>query len=172
MTQASSQGVEVEVTPERQLIGSRAELATSIDRLLALRPRQLRIAAADGSHFQLDAGRVVDAIAALLVADRAAGVRILVDDARWIETRAPRLKQVHRQFPHALQLRAAATDDSVGDDLHVLADDAHCINVRAGKLVSGDLWLNNRSRARPLVAVFDRRWATAAHNLPVAPLGL
>lgn len=160
------------IRPQRRLIATRAELATAVDDLLALRPRLLRIAALDGSDFQLNARRVVDVLQALLKADRQARVRILVDEPGWLETRAPRLKQAQRLYPHAIELRVAAADDPVGEDLHLLAGIAHSITVRAGRLVSGELWLNNQPRAQPLLSAFERRWAAAAHNLPVSPLGL
>lgn len=161
-----------EITPQRRLIGSRAELAKAVDEVLALKPRLLRIAAQDASVFALDQRRVVDALEALLHANRQARVQVLVDHAQWIETRAPRLKQAQRRHPHAIELRQASVDDPVGEDVHLIADAAHSIDIRAGKLVAGDLWLNNRPRAQPLASTFERRWAAAAHNLPVSPLGL
>jgi hypothetical protein len=161
-----------EITPQRRLIGSRAELAAAVDEVLALKPRLLRIAAQDASVFALDQRRVVDALEALLHANRQARVQVLVDHAQWIETRAPRLKQAQRRHPHAIELRQASVDDPVGEDVHLIADAAHSIDIRAGKLVAGDLWLNNRPRAQPLASTFERRWAAAAHNLPVSPLGL
>jgi hypothetical protein len=159
------------IKPQRRIISARAELAAAVDEVLALRPRLVRIAARDGAVFALEARRLVDALETLLHADKQARVRVLVDDPQWIETRAPRLKQAQRRYPHAIELRQASTDDPVGDDLHFIAD-AHSIDIRAGRLVSGDLWINNRSRAQPLAGTFDRRWAAAAHNLPVSPLGL
>ncbi|MCA3219164.1 MAG: hypothetical protein ING59_11535 [Burkholderiales bacterium] len=161
-----------EIPPQRRLIGSRAELAAAVDEVLALKPRLLRIAAQDATVFALDQRHVVDALEALLHANRQARVQVLVDHAQWIETRAPRLKQAQRRHPHAIELRQASVDDPVGEDLHLIADAAHSIDIRAGKLVSGDLWLNNRPRAQPLTSVFERRWSAAAHNLPVSPLGL
>lgn len=165
-------GRSASVSPQRRLIGTRAELAAMVDEVLALRPRTVRIAAADGAPFQLGTPRVVDALLGLLRADRHARVRVLLDDAQWVEARAARLKHAQRLYPHALELRVASTDDPVGEDLHLLADALHSITVRAGRLVSGEVWLNNQPRAQPLVSAFDRRWDTAAHNLPVAPLGL
>jgi len=158
--------------PERRLIGSRAEMAAAMDALLALRPRMLRIASIDGSHFGLDSRRVMDALLELLRHDHQAHVRVLVDDPAWIETRAARLKLAQRRYPHAIELRVAAVDNPVGEDVIMLADRSHSIDVRAGRLVTGELWLTNAPRAQPLLAGFDRRWDTAAHNLPVSPLGL
>ncbi len=160
------------VAPQRRIIGARAELAAAVDEVLALRPRRVCICGRDAAVFALDERRVVDALEALLHADRRALVQVLVDDPQWLETRAPRLKQAQRRHPHAIELRQASTDDPVGEDLHLIADAAHSIDIRAGKLVGGDLWLNNRSRAQPLARTFERRWAAAAHNLPVSPLGL
>jgi hypothetical protein len=169
---SAAPGTNATITPQRRLIGARAELAAAVDEVLALRPRRVCICAHDGSVFALGERRVVDALEAVLHADRRAVVQVLVDDPQWLDTRAPRLKQAQRRYPHAIELRQASTDDPVGEDLHLIADSAHSIDIRAGKLVSGDLWLNNRSRAQPLARTFERRWAAAAHNLPVSPLGL
>lgn len=160
------------VPPQRTLIGSREQLARAISDVLTLATRIVRCCSHDGSAFGLGSSAVTDAFAALVHSHRAAQVRVLVDDAHWLESSAPRLKALQRQLPHALLLRQASTEDPVGTDLQLIVDDHHCLQLQQGALVSGELWVSNESRASPLRADFDRRWDAASHNLPVSPLGL
>jgi hypothetical protein len=160
------------IPPERSLVDSKAGLARTVDRLLALPARSLRIASPDGSLFDLASRRLVDAMERLLLADRLAQIRILVDDPAWIEAKAARLKLLQRRFPHALLLRTACVDDPVGEEGQMLADDLHRLVVKPGRLIAAELWLNNRPQAQAVLAEFDRRWTCAAHNMAVHPLGL
>ena len=107
-----------------------------------------------------------------LLAHRSARVRLLVDDSIWLDTRAARLRALQLRFPLALELRVASNDDPVGDDALLIADDATVLDMKPTAQARGDLWLNNKPHAQPLIAAFARRWEAAAHNLPVVPLGL
>ena len=103
---------------------------------------------------------------------RVGEVRLLVDDASWLETRAPRLRLLQRRFPHALELRVASTGDPVGDDAVLLADDHAMLELKPTPAPTGDLWLHHRPHAQTRLSAFERRWEAGGHNLPVAPLGL
>lgn len=158
--------------PQRTLIGSRAELAQAVATLLAQARRELRCCAHDGSIFGLDTQPVAEAMGTLLRAHRHAQVRILVDDPHWLEAQAPRFKLLQRRFSHAVLVRQASSEDPVAGDMQLFADDRHLLQLKAGVLTTGELWINNQPRARMLLIDFERRWAGASHNLPVAPLGL
>jgi hypothetical protein len=108
----------------------------------------------------------------LLLHDRSARIRMLVDDAAWLEHRAARLRLLQRRFPHALELRVASEEDPVGDDACIVVDDHASLELRATQSTSGSLWLHHKPHAQPLMAAFDRRWDAAGHNLPASPLGL
>jgi hypothetical protein len=158
--------------PQRALVSSRAETHEAV--LLAIRSatRTLRCLHLDLSLFDLASPEAIERMAALLLAHRSARVRLLVDDATWLDMRAARLRALQQRFPHALELRIAAHDDPVGDDAYLLADDGVALDMKPTAQARGDLWLNNKPHAQPLIAAFDRRWEAAAHNLPVVPLGL
>lgn len=115
---------------------------------------------------------IVEAMHRFLATHRDARVRLLMDDTGWFETKAARLKLLQRQFSHALEARLASSDDPVGEDAALLADDAHALLLKPTATGYGELWLNNAPRAQPHVGAFDRRWEAAAHNLPITPLGL
>lgn len=158
--------------PQRALVTSRAETHEAV--LLAIRSaaRLVRCLHLDLSLFDLASPEAVERLAGLLLAHRSARVRLLVDDATWLDMRAARLRALQQRFPHALELRIASHDDPVGDDAYLLADDGVALNMKPTAHARGDLWLNNKPHAQPLIAAFDRRWEAAAHNLPVVPLGL
>lgn len=158
--------------PQRVLITSRQELHDAVDVALRIGRRLMRILHRDLSVFDLSSIRATEALTHLLLADRNARVRLLVDDPAWLETRASRLRLLQQRFPHALELRVASAEDPVGDDACVLADDHASIELRPTPVARGDLWVHNKPHAQPLAAAFDRRWEAGAHNLPVSPLGL
>jgi hypothetical protein len=158
--------------PQRALITSRAETREAV--LLAIRAGQrlLRCLHSTLAPFELSSVAATAQLERLLLADRSASVRLLVDNTSWLDTRAARLRLLQRRFPHALQMRMASSDDPVGEDAAIFADAGVSLRLEATPLVRGDLWLNNAPHAQPLIAAFDRRWSAAAHNLPVVPLGL
>ncbi|MGH6609203.1 MAG: hypothetical protein ACRECQ_03015, partial [Burkholderiaceae bacterium] len=126
----------------------------------------------DLSIFDLSRREVVELLSKFLLAHRNARVRLLVDNSGWLDTQAARLRALQQRFPLALEMRVASLDDPVGDDTTLIADDSTVLDMRPSAQARGDLWLNNKPHAQPIVAAFNRRWEAAAHNLPVVPLGL
>jgi hypothetical protein len=158
--------------PQRVLITSREELHQAVAVALRVARRTLRVLHRDLSVFELSSIDATEALTRLLLADRMARVRMLADDAAWLDTRAARLRLLQQRFPHALELRVASVDDPVGDDAQLLGDDHTTLDLRPTPTARGDLWLHNKPHAQPRIAAFDRRWDAASHNLPVSPLGL
>lgn len=159
--------------PVKLLVGSRTELDTAVLMVLGAAQNTVRCAAADLSIFGLSARAAIDVLRALLLANRVNTVRLLVDDPTWIETHGGRLKLLQRDFAHALQIRAADREDAVGGDRLIIGDECHALQLReATNLIHGELWLNHRPYAQPLLMAFERRWDRAAHNIAVNPLGL
>jgi len=159
-------------TPQRVLIDSREELHEALRIALRSGRRTVRALHRDLSAFDLSSIDSTESLRQLLLGDRSARIRLLVDDAAWLETRAARLRLLQRRFPHALELRVASDEDRVGDDACVLVDDHATLELRATRATSGALWLHHEPYAQPLIAAFDRRWNAAGHNLPASPLGL
>lgn len=159
-------------SPQRALLASRGELREAVQFAVRVATRTLRVMHRDLAVFDLSSRAATEALMQLLLSDRAARVRLLADDAGWLETGAARLRLLQRRFPHALELRVASPADPVGDDAVLLADDHGALELRAALGVTGSLWLHHRPHAQPLIAAFERRWSAGAHNLPVSPLGL
>jgi hypothetical protein len=158
--------------PQRLLLAARADLAPALLALIGRARRVLRCLQHDLSAFALSQPEPAAAIERFLHAHALARVRLLMDDARWFEESAARLKLLQRRFSHALEARLASSDDPVGEDAYLIADDRHVLVLKRTSAGDGELWLNNEPHAQPLIAAFDRRWDAAAHNLPVTPLGL
>ncbi|MBA2412848.1 MAG: hypothetical protein H0V63_08485 [Burkholderiaceae bacterium] len=158
--------------PQRTLITTREETHSAVLQTITASSRRLLCIHSDLSIFDLSRAEVTDLLAKFLLAHRSAKVRLLVDGAIWLDTRAARLRGLQRRFPLALEMRVASSDDPVGDDAALIADDATVLDMRPTAQARGDLWLNNKPHAQPLIAAFNRRWETAGHNLPVVPLGL
>lgn len=158
--------------PQRSLLTSRRDIVPAVEKLLGASRRTVRAIDRTGVHFDLSSSVVCARIERLLLSNRRARFRLLVDDDDWIAARAARLKLLQRNFPHALELRVAASDDPVQDDCYLLGDAGHMLALKSGTLGLGDLWLNNEPHAQPWLAAFDRRWEAAAHNVALSPLGL
>jgi hypothetical protein len=158
--------------PERALITSRAETHEAVLIALGVAERTIRCLHRDLGVFDLGSVAAEERLHRLLLSHRSARVRMLVDDATWLESQAPRLRALQRRFPHALEMRVAATDDPVGDDTILLADDHAALELKPTTVARGDLWLHNKPHAQPLAAAFERRWNAGGHNLAVVPLGL
>lgn len=161
-----------EPAPKRTLITSHAETKAAVLQTIGVATRRLLCVHADLSIFDLSRTEVIDLLSKFLLAHRSARARLLVDDAIWLDTRAARLRALQQRFPLALEMRVASLDDPVGDDATMIADDATVLDMKPTAQARGDLWLNNKPHAQPLIAAFGRRWEAAAHNLPVVPLGL
>jgi hypothetical protein len=158
--------------PQRVLIGSRAELEAALLLLIGRARRQLRIAAADLSALSLGNLQPVTAMRTALLAHPGNRIHLLVDDMTWLDTRAPRLRGLQRDFPHALLIRCADSQDPVGHDVVAIGDDRDALRLQPTVGVVGELWCHHSPFAQPLLAEFDRRWEHASHNQPAQPLGL
>jgi hypothetical protein len=159
-------------TPQRAWITSRHEIPRAVGLVLEGAQQLVRGMHRDLSPFELSSAAAVERIERFLLAHRSARVRLLLDDVSWLESGASRLKLLHRHFSHAIEMRLASEDDPVVDDACLMADARHMLLLAPTAQGIGDIWLNNEPHVQPWVATFDRRWEAAAHNLPVAPLGL
>jgi len=158
--------------PQRVLLGTREELHEAVRVALGAGRRTVRALHRDLSVFDLSSIAATESLRHLLLGDRSARIRLLVDNADWLEARAARLRLLQRRFPHALELRVASDADPVGEDACVLVDDHVALELRATRTTSGSLWFHHKPHAQPLIAAFDRRWNAAGHSLPASPLGL
>jgi uncharacterized protein YecE (DUF72 family) len=158
--------------PQRATLASSGDVSRAVALTLGLAQRTVRAMQRDLAPFALSTRAATERIERFVLAQRSARVRLLVDDVRWLESAAARLRRLQRYFPHAIEIRVASEDDPVGDDACVLADARHALVLAPTAQGLGELWLNHEPHAQQWAALFDRRWAAAAHNLPVAPLGL
>jgi hypothetical protein len=158
--------------PQRALITSRAETHEAVEIVLGIARRSVRCLHRDLAVFDLASVAAERSLRRLLLSHRLANVQLLVDDAAWLETRAPRLRALQRDFAHALEIRVAAADDPIGDDACLLVDDHAALELKPSAVARGDLWLYNKPHVQPLASSFTRRWNAGGHNLAVVPLGL
>jgi len=158
--------------PQRLPITSRAELQAALLRLIGRARRQLRMAAADLSVLALGDVQPVAAMRELLLGHPGSRVHLLVDDMSWLDTRAPRLRNLQRDFSHALLIRCADAQDQVGQAVVAIGDDLDALRLQPTVSIFGELWCHHSPFAQPLISEFDRRWQHASHDQPAQPLGL
>lgn len=158
--------------PERTRIASYADLALATDRLLASTRRELAIAHADLSLFGLEQKFRLEVLAALLRSGPSARVRVLVDDPRWLETSAPRLRRLQQDYGHVFTLRKSSESAPVGEASTLVADRASCLRLAPTRYPNGELILFDPSEAIPTRNRFDELWEQASFDLSGRPLGL
>lgn len=161
--------------PQRALISQRAEVVDALDLLLSNAHSEVLCMQRDLEVLQFSSARLMNTLEKFLLSNRTTPqcrVQLLVDEPRWLETQAHRLRQLHRHFNHVLEFRAAHSSDAVAEDSIVIVDRRHVMDLKVGLAVKGDVWLNHPLRAQPWAQTFERRWQHAGHNLSVSPLGL
>ena len=158
--------------PQRAWVTSRHELPRAVALMLDGAQRIIRAMHRDLARFELSTIAATERIERFVLAHRRARVRLLVDEVAWLETGAARLRRLQRFFPHAIEVRVASEDDAVGDDACLLADARHALLLIPTAQALGQLWVHHEPHVQTWASLFDRRWDAAAHNLPVAPLGL
>ncbi len=97
---------------------------------------------------------------------------MLVDDSRWLETAAPRLRLLQQDYGHAFALRQASESSPVGAGACLLGDDRHLLRLAATEYPAGELLLHQPLAQRAAAEAFEERWQNAGHDLPARPLGL
>jgi len=161
-----------EARPQRVVLQSLADIMPAVLGVLQRARRELRCLHHDLSAFELAQPATLNALHTFLHHSRTARMRILVDATDWLDTHAARLRSLHRQLSHAIEMRRAIADDPVGDDAALIADDVHLLVLSRSAHGIGEIWFNSRPRVQALLTGFDRRWDAGAHNLPASPLGL
>lgn len=157
---------------ERMRIASYADLTVATERLLASAQRELSIAHADLSLFGLEQKARVETLAALLRSGPRARVRILVDEPRWLESAAPRLRRLQQDYGHVFVLRQSSESAPVGDGATLIADQASYLRLAPTAYPSGELVLRDPRTALSLREHFEQLWECAAFDLSGRPLGL
>jgi len=159
-------------TPQRALVDRRSDLLSTM--LLLVRKAHTQICCMHHTlePLGLSSSAVVASLERFLSTHPGARVRLLADDAHWLDTQAPRLRTLQRALTHALEIRIASPSDPIGEDVAVIVDHEHVLNLKIAKIVQGELSLHHPANAQSWSTVFDRRWAHAGHNLPATPLGL
>lgn len=162
----------VPAAPQQRQITTGAELKECLLLLLDRAQQQVCAAASDLSVFELAGIDAVSALRRLLKSSRLACVHLLVDDMRWLDTRAPRLRALQSDYPHALLIRCADFHDGVGEDRFVLGDRRDGLRLQPTLGTLGEMWSNNGPFLQTLRSGFERRWERATHDQAAKPLGL
>jgi len=157
---------------QQRQITTRAELKAGLQLLLGRAQKEVRAAASDLSVFEFSGIEVVSSLRRLLKSSRLARVHLMVDDMRWLDTRAPRLRALQRDYPHALLIRRADFHDRVGEDMYVLGDRRDGLRLQSTLGTLGETWSNDGPALQALLSAFERRWERATHDQATKPLGL
>jgi len=153
-------------------LATRTQFEAGVGGLLSATRRLLRCADRDLARFGLATRASTELLERLLLGDRSARVRLLIDDPLWVGSDAPRLRALQLKFSHALEIRIAAGEEPVGDRAWLLGDARHALTLRPAQTSDGELWMDQPAVAAPLANEFDRLWDATSDSLPAVPLGL
>jgi hypothetical protein len=158
--------------PQLERLASVAAQIAAIDRLIGLARTSIRVfdvsLAETGWNQPLRAER----LAAFLRASRHAKLQIIVHDPRWIETSAPRLRELLRRFSHAITLCQTGPEARGAADPLLIVDDRHYLHRFHIDHPRAELAINAPQEARPLVDRYDEIWATGEPGVTATTLGL
>jgi hypothetical protein len=158
--------------PVHERLDTLAAQTAAIDRLVELARLSIRVF--DGDLAQTGWGSVArtEGLARFLRGSRHARLEIIVHDTRWIEASAPRLRDLLRQFSHAMTIyRTGAGARAIADPL-VIVDGRHYLHRLHLDHPRAVLGVDAPQDARPLVTRFEEIWATGEPGLTGTTLGL
>jgi hypothetical protein len=158
--------------PVHERLDTLAAQSAAIDRLVELARLSIRVFDGDLAQTGWASVARTERLARFLRGSRHARLEIIVHDTRWIEASAPRLRDLLRQFGHAMTIyRTGAGARAVADPL-VIVDDRHYLHRLHLDHPRAVLGIDVPQDARPLVTRFEEIWATGEPGLTGTTLGL
>ena len=158
--------------PVHERLDTLAAQVAAIDRLVELARLSIRVFDGDLAQTGWDSVARTEGLARFLRGSRHARLEIIVHDTRWIEASAPRLRDLLRQFSHAMTIyRTGAGARAIADPL-VIVDGRHYLHRLHLDHPRAVLGVDAPQDARPLVTRFEEIWATGEPGLTGTTLGL
>lgn len=157
-------------TNETQLIEQRSEFLGAVRGMLDAAQWQLLIHDRDLSDWDLDSAAAAQDMQRVLRATQGS-IRIVVHDAHWIETRAPRIAQLRRLHDARLLCRLAPPHLPARDGV-LVADGIHLLHRAQPGQWRGRFGRHVPQEAEPWSSRFDELWHESVPLSPVTALGL
>ena len=158
--------------PENTVLTSRREYEVALTAVLAHAQHKLFIFDPDLSFGGFEAAENVSRLRDLLVRQHAAKVTFVLQDARYLLDRCPRLLGLMRQYQHAMTVYETSDEGKRVSDSFVLADDHAYLRRFHVDQVRFKFSLNDTATARLLGLRFEELLQLTHHQISTTPLGL
>lgn len=159
-------------TPRREAIHTIAGQVAAIDELIDLAKLSIRVFDIDLSTMGWTSPARIERITAFLRRSRKARLDIIVHDIGWLESRAPRLRNLHRHHADAITLCQTGDSARYAMDPMVLVDARHYLHRFHIDQPRASLAIEAPQEAQKLGLRFDEIWASRDRELPGTTLGL
>ena len=158
--------------PPHQNFTARGDIPAALDRLMAMAQRTLRVFDYDLADCGYERPARIDLLRQFLRGSRNRRLHIVVHDTRYLTTRSPRLLDLWRQFPEAIEIRCTLPDAKSASDAFVLADDRAYWHRHHRDHPAADLATDDSAKLRGLQQRFDQLWEASEPTSGPTTLGL
>ncbi len=149
-----------------------ADYRASLDRVLALAEREIRIFDTDLTRMQLDAPERINVLAAFLLGDPQRRINIVIHDPTPAEQQMPRLLAFLSRHSHAVTLRQSPDNLRHLADAHILADTQHGVRRFHVTQPRSALIIDDREYVHPWWERFGELWELSHPCLSTSITGL
>lgn len=149
-----------------------SEYRLAVDRLVGAARHLLCIFDRDLAGAGFEAPARAESLRRFLLASRDSRLLIVLHDVRPLEREQPRLINLLRQFPHAVEIRETGPEARGVTDTLMIADDAHCVRRFHFDHPRGEWILNDLRACQPLRRRFDEIWLASTVAVTPTVLGL
>jgi hypothetical protein len=156
----------------REAIDTISGQIAAIDELIGLATLSIRVFDIDLSTMGWNTVERVDRLAAFLRSSRKARLEVIVHDVRYLESRAARLRNLHRNYSGVVTLCQTGATSRHALDPMVLVDARHYLHRFHIDRPRAALGIEELQEAQLLSLRFDEIWASREGEIPATTLGL
>ena len=151
---------------------ARSDIPAALDRLMGMAQRTLRVFDYDLADCGYERPVRIELLRQFLRGSRHRRLLIVVHDTRYLTTRSPRLFDLWRQFPEAIEIRCTLPEAKSASDAFVLADDRAYWHRHHRDHPAADLATDDSATLRGLLLRFDQLWEASEPSVGPTLLGL
>ena len=159
-------------SPNETPFASEAEFRAALDAVIAAATQEIRVFDDKLGRMMLDERERAEALAAFLAASPLRRLHIVLHDPQPAETHMPRLRNLIRRFPNAVEVRESSGEYKHVADCCLLADSTHGALRFHRDHARGKLLLNAPDEIRPWWQRFDELWRSGTPCLAPTQVGL
>jgi hypothetical protein len=149
-----------------------AEQSVAIDALIQLAERRIRIFDHDLSDTGWDSAAREESLGAFLAGSRGNRIELLLRDPRFLESRLPRLRRLHKRFTHLMAVHVCGEGALDATDPMLIVDNRHFLHRFHHERPAASAGLFQAREARTLILRFESLWNGSEPTLPPTTLGL